>query len=70
MANLETLIRQILETLPTMFSLTYNGTIWSASATYAGGPVSATGDTAAEAAYNLTATLALNVAPIGQDDLA
>lgn len=60
MATLETLIRQIMDTYPNLFALSWSSSGWEASATHDSIVATATGETAQEACYALTTTLALN----------
>ena len=64
MATLETMIRHILESLPTMFDLLWNGTGWEAATDYGAGPITSTADTPQEAVYGLTVMLAMGQGPV------
>ena len=61
MATLETLIRQIMDTYPNLFALSWSSSGWEASATHGAAVSTATGATAQEACYALTVALALNL---------
>ena len=61
MAPLETLIRQIMDTYPNLFALSWSSSGREANATHGSTTTTETGATAQEACYALTVALALNL---------